>query len=157
MEKYYTGEVGVFSEAYIKLKFERTPKLYTIDYVLSLVDAEMRVKILIDDYTFKTNSQRYFVFNNSTECCCCGIKGKYFALEKSDIKHVIWHFNLYGIDDNGYEVLMTKDHIVPKSKGGRDILDNYRTMCSDCNNTRKNDEELTFEQIIEIKNNMGSL
>ena len=28
---------------------------------------------------------------------------------------------------------MTKDHIVPKSKGGADHLDNLETMCDQCN------------------------
>lgn len=28
---------------------------------------------------------------------------------------------------------MTKDHIVPKSKGGPDKIENYQTMCTECN------------------------
>jgi hypothetical protein len=41
--------------------------------------------------------------------------------------------NLYAIDKNGNEILMTKDHIVPKSKGGANALYNYQPMCSHCN------------------------
>jgi 5-methylcytosine-specific restriction endonuclease McrA len=33
---------------------------------------------------------------------------------------------------------MTKDHIVPKSKGGKDMLSNTQTMCVICN-TKKGD------------------
>ena len=33
----------------------------------------------------------------------------------------------------GQEVLFTKDHIVPKSKGGGNQMHNYQTMCTTCN------------------------
>ena len=45
------------------------------------------------------------------------------------------HFNLYFIDGDNY-VLMTKDHILPHSKGGKDVIDNYQTMCEICNNIK---------------------
>ena len=31
---------------------------------------------------------------------------------------------------------MTKDHIIPKSKGGKNELSNYQTMCTYCNNEK---------------------
>ena len=49
--------------------------------------------------------------------------------------------NLYAIDENGKEVLMTKDHILPKSKGGKDEIDNYQTMCIRCNEAKGNNLE----------------
>ena len=36
---------------------------------------------------------------------------------------------------------MTKDHIIPKSKGGKDILDNFQTMCFECNTKKGNKYE----------------
>lgn len=33
---------------------------------------------------------------------------------------------------------MTKDHIVPKSKGGPDCIENFQTMCEECNKKKKN-------------------
>ena len=45
------------------------------------------------------------------------------------------HFNLYA-EENARLVLMTKDHILAKSKGGTDELANYQTMCSTCNNLK---------------------
>ena len=36
-------------------------------------------------------------------------------------------------DENGDEVLMTKDHIVPKSKGGKKHVSNNQPMCKMCN------------------------
>ena len=47
-----------------------------------------------------------------------------------------FHLNLYGIDENGNEVLFTKDHILPKSKGGNDYITNYQTMCERCNKNK---------------------
>ena len=31
------------------------------------------------------------------------------------------------------EMMMTKDHILPRSKGGANRLENYQPMCSKCN------------------------
>ena len=42
------------------------------------------------------------------------------------------------IDDNGEEILMTKDHILPRSKGGIDDISNYQTMCKLCNEAKGN-------------------
>lgn len=47
--------------------------------------------------------------------------------------HPPYHFNLYGINNSGYEVMMTKDHIIPKARGGEDRMDNYQPMCQHCN------------------------
>lgn len=95
-------------------------------------------KVELDGDIIKGNSQRYqLFFTKGTKCVCCGIEGKYFAKEKR-IKDKSYHLNLYGIDDNGQEVLITKDHIIPKSKGGKDELENYQTMCIRCNERKGN-------------------
>lgn len=54
--------------------------------------------------------------------------------------------NLYGYDKDGNEVLMTKDHIVPKSLGGRNCLENYQTMCCVCNCNKGNGEIKTIKK-----------
>lgn len=96
----------------------------------------VRDRIQIDDNVFvKMDSQRYrLFFTKGTRCADCGIEGQYFWLEQSENQPgSAYHFNLYGIDDDGNEVLMTKDHIVPKAKGGHNRIDNYQTMCVHCN------------------------
>jgi hypothetical protein len=55
------------------------------------------------------------------------------------------HFNLYGIVDGKY-VLMTKDHKVPRSKGGPEKMSNMQTMCTHCN-ARKRNNEWTLEEL----------
>lgn len=81
----------------------------------------------------KGNSDRYKTFfTKGLRCSCCGIEGKYFAKEKH-LGDGHFHLNLYGVDKDGNEVLMTKDHIIPASKGGKDDISNYQTMCRRCN------------------------
>ncbi len=136
MDKYYYGEYGKFDESYLNYRrfFELSSDLYTPEYVLSLVDDENRSKILVDDKYVKKNSKRYYVFKNSLACSNCGIEGKFFTLERNSLEDSIWHFNLYAVDDNGCAVLMTKNHIIPRSKGGSGKLENLCTMCFRCNN-----------------------
>jgi len=68
---------------------------------------------------------------NGIRCRVCGCKGSYFAKEKYAAEPY-FHLNLYAMKD-GKEVLMTKDHILPVVKGGRDRLNNFQTLCIDCN------------------------
>ncbi len=74
----------------------------------------------------KMVSQRYTLFKEKgTTCVTCGLVGTYFGLDKPP-EHERPHFNLYGINEDGEEVMMTKDHIMPKSKGGKNIQKNYQ-------------------------------
>ena len=39
-------------------------------------------------------------------------------------------------NENGEEVLMTKDHIIPKSLGGKNTIYNLQPMCQFCNSRK---------------------
>lgn len=95
-------------------------------------------QLTVDGYQVYTRSLRYMTFyQKGTKCVCCGKEGVYFQLDpdrngaNADTRR---HFNLYAEDGT----LMTKDHIVPKSRGGRDHISNMQTMCVDCNKAKGN-------------------
>ena len=85
------------------------------------------------------SSQRIQLFRHKgLSCKCCGLKGQYFKAQRSS-KDTTYHLNLYGVNQDGLEVLFTKDHIIPKSLGGSNSLRNYATMCETCNYFKSND------------------
>lgn len=94
----------------------------------------------------KMNSQRYYLFKEKGVACIkCGIIGTHFKLKK-ELNQNKGHFNLF--TDSG--IMMTKDHIIPKSLGGSDTFKNYQVMCSKCNSEKDNlitKEELLRGQI----------
>jgi 5-methylcytosine-specific restriction endonuclease McrA len=124
---------------------------YPIEQVLELINSTSQVSnklIKFDDkYDIKLNSQRYSLFKrDGVTCVSCGIVGQYFALEKHlKTQCTRPHFNLYGINKCDEEIMLTKDHIIPKSKGGLNALSNYQVMCAECNNFKANFKDYTGE------------
>lgn len=93
---------------------------------------------------------RYRVFEKSSKCVTCGVEGTFFALERGAMRRKgledvwvpnhrdVWHFNLYGFRPNGTIVMLTKDHIIPTSRGGSDEVENLQPMCQPCNERKGN-------------------
>ena len=77
------------------------------------------------------NEERLACFRrNGFTCHECKRSASLLALEYIESKSYSgYSLNLYS-DDGAY---FTKDHIIPKSLGGKDSLDNYQTMCWKCN------------------------
>lgn len=117
----------------------RIDKKYTIAEVFSFVkeylpSLDRKLKVEFDGDMVKPFSERYQVFvKRGTTCCSCGLEGTHFYKEKNSPLDSNYHFNLYGVDSTGKEIMFTKDHIVACSNGGRNTLSNYDTMCSVCN------------------------
>ena len=111
--------------------------------------------IKIDGYLVYKDSWRYRTFyQKGLKCACCGRVGSYFKLDVNSKNIERAHFNLFSEDGT----LMTKDHIIPKSKGGPDCIDNFQTMCQECNKNKANimpkiipDVELVHRKKAEIK------
>lgn len=94
-----------------------------------------KVRVNFDGHPIKMASHRYWTFlRKGLKCVTCGIEGQYFRKERHRVtEEGKYHFNLYAVDSEGDEVLITKDHVIPKSKGGRNHISNYQTMCIVCN------------------------
>ena len=120
-------------------------KIFTIEDVEAIVKEDVvnsscnklekvARSVVLEGYDVYTRSLRYKTFiEKGYECVCCGRKGAYYALEcneGSNLKRA--HFNLYSEDN----VLMTKDHILPRSRGGKDAIENMQTMCTICNSKK---------------------
>ena len=92
-------------------------------------------QIEVDGYTVYTRSLRYMTFyQKGCKCCVCGKEGTHFTLDSGADNPNRRHFNLR--TDDG--ILMTRDHIIPKSRGGREHISNMQTMCVDCNKAKGN-------------------
>lgn len=108
---------------------------YTVEEVLSLATTERRAEAVFEGYRVRLDSLRYQVFKQSRACVRCGLEGTLFLLQHATDGGPPdrAHFNLYARLPDGELVLMTKDHAHPRSKGGRDHVENLQTMCFPCN------------------------
>jgi len=113
---------------------------YNINEVFDYIDASppngQRVKF--HGHMMHMRSTRMLSFRlNGIACIKCGARGAFFAKERYDQDPP--HLNLYGFDKHGRQLLLTRDHIKPKAKGGTNHLYNSQTMCLKCN-SRKGDD-----------------
>ena len=65
-----------------------------------------------------------------TKCVRCPREGVKFLMTID--KPGSLHFDLY----DKYNHLMNIDHIYPKSKGGKNTVENYQLMCEECNSKK---------------------
>lgn len=106
---------------------------YPVESVLPLLFAGETA--LLDGFRVKFGSTRLQTFVKGRACVHCGLAGSFFTLDQ-DFGGGI-HLNLYATAADGAEVLMTSDHIVPRSGGGADKDPaNRQPLCEPCN-TRK--------------------
>lgn len=137
---------------------------YSVDKVFNLLGEDTLKEtgeliksdsIEFNGYQIYKDSWRYRTFyQKGLKCACCNRIGTYFKL-KADSKNIERaHFNLFSEDGT----LMTKDHIIPRSKGGPDCIENFQTMCEECNKKKRDimpeiipDVELVHRKKAEIK------
>lgn len=93
------------------------------------------MEFIIGDETFsvKKSSQRYTLFKNKGMRCVVCKKTANSAVIEANRDGERPHINFYLKRPGMKDLLFTKDHILPKSKGGKDIQSNYQPMCQECN------------------------
>lgn len=112
-------------------------------------------KFTIGEHLINCRSTRMkllFVHRNLT-CACCGIQASFAAVETCPASKGYKSLNFYGYDHEGKEVLLTWDHIKPRSLGGKNTLGNAQTLCTVCNGIKGN--ELHFREIRAIRQMRG--
>lgn len=114
---------------------------------------------ILDEYCAHTNRLKYnnisvgirksdylrFIFSencvkNNFRCAICGTKASHFRI-KHDKSSNHYYLHLYGfVKHNSITkyVIFNRDHIIPKSLGGPNTLDNYQLTCAVCNSYRGN-------------------
>lgn len=111
---------------------------YTIEEVFKWIEENPK-RIYWDKDNYSINTRRAKVFHKKGVICVnCGVEGMYFALEKDKGGGI--HLDLYGLIHEE-EVLITIDHIVPKSKGGLNKIINFQTMCKLCNEMKADSDD----------------
>lgn len=110
---------------------------FSLEEILPLIGQDAP-KIQLAGRWVKMSSNRLRVFKErGVDCVSCGAKGSYFWLEKGNNEgDTVSHLNLYALDLHGKEVLMTRDHKIPVSQGGKDCLVNQHPMCTVCNHNK---------------------
>lgn len=87
------------------------------------------------------NSRKLELFKRSPKCTGCGLYGQIWILQshkKLGDSEQRPHLSLYAINRSDQLIMMTQDHIYPRSAGGADGIQNLQTMCNDCNQRKGN-------------------
>lgn len=131
-----------------KVQLDRVKKAYSVQEVFSWIEDNStssgirKRKVVMDGDMMSFGSLRYETFmQKGTICCKCGLVGDRFYKERNFVTEKSngpYHFNLYGVDADGDEILITKDHIIAKSLGGTDTIDNLQPLCMVCNGLKAN-------------------
>lgn len=115
----------------------------TIEEVVSHIAEGANRVTLQSGFGIGVSSLRMRTFARGTvdgkiHCVACGLAAQFFSVDtfthnKPDAPP---HANLFGVKEDGTEVLFTHDHILARSLGGADNLSNTQVMCSPCNSAK---------------------
>lgn len=106
--------------------------LFTIEpqKIFDLIKNHVEKKFEYLGYKFSVRRTRIYA-QLGCRCVKCGIEGNEFRLEQWKDGNL--HLDLYHVPEKGEKIMMTIDHVHPRSKGGEDSIENYKPMCEPCN------------------------
>lgn len=135
----------------------------SLDEVLPHINQDVRIQHQslylwcpdIDKHiTVHVTSARMRLIGRTQECAACKVKGDHFWAEANSKfpngKPCGWHLNLYAFNYHGDPVMMTLDHIRPRTKGGTKASNNIQLLCNRCNSI-KQDEKMSLLEIVKIR------
>lgn len=111
-------------------------KKYEIEEIFSSVEKGVIPDPIIyskkDYQDSKTRAKiiKQMIERDGCHCQSCQKVPTYFAMGKDNAGY--WHLDLYS-EVEGEHYMYTIDHIHPKSKGGKNHIDNYQLLCKVCN------------------------
>lgn len=140
-----------------KPRYERKGCLTNVQDILKAIRDSSITTISVLGVTVNVTSLRLQTFAcKGLVCSVCGQKGSFFAVERNfknkdpdTLKG--WHLNLWGINQEQEEVLMTHDHTLARALGGKDELNNTSTMCEPCNHLKGIEEKRLVEAMREAE------
>lgn len=88
--------------------------------------------------------------NKGLDCAFCGMKGEIFKEWTIDGSNFLCLYGITYTNRGPKHVLMTADHIFPKSLGGTDKYKNLQPMCSICNNKKGNIIQLEYIELEDV-------
>lgn len=100
---------------------------------------KINANIPLKGCSFKITPTLQVIHKGNYECIICKKKAVKLVFNRNTISNKL-QINFY-VKGN---VLLTKDHIVPLSKGGKNDLTNYQCMCQTCNNEKSNMSNFKF-------------
>ncbi len=112
---------------------KRLTRPFILQEIVPLLEKGERTTL--NGYGVNFGTSRLQTFMKGTGCVSCDLVGVFFVFEQDFGGGV--HLNLYAIDKSGREVMMTSDHIRPRSRGGapKDLM-NRQPMCEPCNSKK---------------------
>ena len=120
-------------------------KTYTLQEIEALEGADFIMDEEFPDKPIRMHRANDFIkigYNCVGEGC--EVKGTHFALGEDNGGGL--HMDLYGYED-GELIMLTIDHIKPKSKGGKNHVKNYQNLCKICNELKSD----TYEEPIKTE------
>jgi len=93
-------------------------------------------RVQVGEYMVHVTSLRLRAFLlKGVKCYMCGTEATHFSIDKFRLKSQdeAPHMNMWGVTPEGEELLFTHDHILARSLGGKDGIENAITCCTKCN------------------------